>query len=83
MRTRPPDTGPPSFSSDRRGAAGYRALLLNHRPSNRRPSQPDNPQLVLKRQVASGPLGLVRVELALSAEAWRWLRATLTERTPA
>jgi superfamily II DNA or RNA helicase len=37
---------------------------------------------VLNRQVASHPLGLVRVELALSAEAWRWLRATLTEGRP-
>jgi hypothetical protein len=82
MRTRPPDTGPP-FSKDRRGAAGHRALLLNHRPSNRRPNQPDNPQLVLNSQVAGGPPGLVRVEVALSAEAWHWLRATLTERTPA
>ena len=82
MRTRHPDTGSP-FSKERRGAAGHRALLLNHRPSNRRPNQPDNPQLVLNRQVASGPLGLVRVELALSAEVWRWLRATLAKRTPA
>jgi hypothetical protein len=79
MRTRPPDTGPP-FTRDRRGAARYRALLLNHRPTNRRPNQPDNPQLVLNRQVASGPLGLVHVELALSPEAWPWLRETLTER---
>jgi len=82
MRTRLLDTGPP-FSADWRGAARHRALLLNHRPSNRRPNQPDNPQLVLNRQVASDPLGLVRVELALSAEAWRWLRETLSERTPA
>jgi hypothetical protein len=81
MRARPPDTGPP-FSKDRRGAAGHRALLLNHRPSNRRPNQPDNAQLVLNRQVVSGPLGLVRVELALSAEVWRWLRSMLTERKP-
>ena len=82
MRTLPPDTGPP-FSKDRRGAAGHRALLLNHRPSNRGPNQPDNARLVLNRQVASGPLGLVRVELALSGEVWRWLRSTLTERKPA
>jgi len=82
VRTLPPDTGPP-FSKDGRGAAGHRALPLNHRPSNRGPNQPDNARLVLNRQVASGPLGLVRVELALSGEVWRWLRSTLTERKPA
>jgi hypothetical protein len=70
MRTNASSIGPPRPKSAE-SAAGHRALLLNHRPSNRRPNQRDNPQLVLNRQVASDPLGLVHVELALSAEAWR------------
>ena len=80
-RSRSLDTGPPRRGKnvDAVAAANHHGTQSRRQPSSAR----DNLQLGFLRQVASDPLGLVRVELALSAEAWRWLRETLSERTPA
>jgi hypothetical protein len=74
MRTLP--SNPPA---NKRDAPGHKKTGVKARtPLNKRRQRQ---VFSFRRQACFGPIGLVRVELALPLDAWHWLRWMVSERS--